>query len=432
MLVDAYGNPISSRLLPPDQASLVTIEASQSTATRWDAYSSRPGYGLSPERLYRVLRNAEEGNPAEQCDLLEDQKENDGHLLGLVSTRIESVAKCDLVMEPGDTSDLAKVGADVLRGAIMRANWLDMIEHALESFWFGYSMIEPKWELIDGWWVPTWFTCVPHRRFVFDAGDNPRLAVEDNPFPGVELHDQWMGFFRRGRRIPRAGVGRACAWWSLFKRLSVRDWIIFAEKFGLPIPIGVYRDNAPDETRKVLKQAIRDIGEAGSAVMNEAAKIIFADHTRATGDATALHPSIVALCNAEMAKIVDGSILASDTGGTGSFALGKVHESRGMVRVLFDAIRFAYGFSRSVGRWFNRLNGMPATMAPPALVPQVLPDVDLLTRAKMASILANELGMTLDGDQLYRVTGFKMPSTDQATVRGTKTNANPGQPDPAP
>jgi phage gp29-like protein len=38
----------------------------------------------------------------------------------------------------------------------------------------------------------------------------------------------------------RSGYLRTAIWWSWFKSLTVRDWVAFAERFGLPYPIGKY------------------------------------------------------------------------------------------------------------------------------------------------------------------------------------------------
>lgn len=417
------------RLLPPDDARELMARL-QSTSSRWDVYSARPGYGLTPERVYRIFRQAEQGYPREQCDLLEDVQENDGHLQGLVNNRIETLIGKEWLIKPGDTNDEAcKTSAGVLQNALQRANTFQLIEHQVQAFWIGWAASEPVWEFVDGWWVPTWFVNMPAQRFVFPSdNDQLRLSTELNQYPGEQLGSHWMINMTRHRRLARGGAGRCATWWSLFKRMSVRDWIVFAEKFGIPIPMGIYSERAGDESRKVVEQAVIDIGEAGQAVMSELCKITFAEVPLRSGDASALHPSVVALCNAELSKLITGATLTADSGGPGSFALGKVHAARGIALEVADAMRLRNTFRHTVGRDFMRLNGLGSLPAP-MLDVQVLPETDPLTRARVASILANELGMMLDDDQLRQEFKFRAPATPESAVKGTKSTPSP---EPAP
>lgn len=414
------------RMLPPDEIREHLRAAMQSTASRWDVYSDRPGYGLTPEKVFRIFRDAESGRTITQCNLFEDIQENDGHLQGLVSGRIEGLSGKEWLIKAGDPLDeLSKKSALVLQTALQKANTFQLIEHQLQAFWIGWAASEPKWEFVDGWWVPTWFVNMPAQRFAFAADDDYlRLTSDENPYPGDLIGPHWMVNTTRHRRLARGGAGRCATWWSLFKRMSVRDWIVFAEKFGVPIPIGVWDERSGEESRKVVEQAVVDIGEAGQAVMSNLCKIVFAEVPMRSGDASALHPSVVQLCNAELSKLITGATLSVETGGPGSFALGKVHQARGVALEVADAMRLKHAFRQSIGRDFMRLNGLGHLLAP-ALEMQVLPETDPLTRAKVASILANELGMELDEEQMRQEFKFRAPASPDSAVKGTKTTSTP-------
>jgi phage gp29-like protein len=413
------------RMMPPADVPVRAII--QTTPSSHDTYSTRPGYGLTPDRVYRIYRAAEAGMPAEQCDMFEDVVENDGHLGGLVNNRIESVSGRPWIVKPGDSTPISAEAAARLEDALVEANTDEFIEHQLNGVFMGWSLSEVAWEMRDGWWVPTWFINVAHRRFAFDEFDMPRLTTELSPWPGEALRGSWAMTATRHRQVVRGGLLRGATWWSVFKRMSVRDWIVFAEKFGIPIPIGIYKGNAPEETRRVVEQAILDIGNAGAAVMSDAAQIIFADHARASGDNSGLHPSVVALCNSEQSKLITGATLSVETGGPGSFALGKVHADRALILSIRDAKRLASMFRRWVGSVFLRLNGIRG-VRPPTLVAQVLPETDQLTRAKVASILANELDMELDEGQVRDEFGWRPPADGTTPVKGSKKPDAPTTP----
>lgn len=416
------------RMLPPSEQ-VRPVARVQSTPSHVDVYSDRPGYGLTPERVFRIFRDAEMGMTTTQCNLFEDVLENDGHLQGLVNNRIETLAGKEWLVKSGDPlDDVGKLAADKLGAAMRRANTFQLIEHQLAAFWIGWAASEPVWQFIDGWWTPTWFVNMPAQRFCFPHdSDELRLTSVTNPYPGEPLMPHWMVNMTRHRRLARGGAGRCATWWSVFKRMSVRDWIVFAEKFGIPIPMGIYQERAGDESRRVVEQAVIDIGEAGQAVMSELCKIVFAEVPLRGGDAAALHPSIVALCNAELSKLITGATLSVETGGPGSFALGKVHENRGLALLVYDAQRLKNTFRSTIGRDFMRLNGL-AGRPEPELELQVLPESDPLTRARVASILANELDMTLDETQLRQEFKFRAPMSPESAVKGTKqTPAAPAE-----
>lgn len=416
------------RMLPPsDVGAMLRM---QSTQSHVDVYSDRPGYGLTPERVFRVFRDAEQGMTFTQCNLFEDILENDGHLQGLVNNRIETLAGKEWLVKSGDPLDqTAKLAADILGGAMRRANTFQFIEHQLGAFWVGWAASEPVWQFVDGWWQPTWFVNMPAQRFCFAPDrDDLRLTTIENPYPGEALLPHWVVNMTRHRRLARGGAGRCAAWWTVFKRMSVRDWIVFAEKFGIPIPVGVYSDRAGEESRKVVEQAVLDIGEAGSAVLSELCKIVFAEVPQRGGDASALHPSIVALCNQELSKLLTGATLTSEQGTTGSYGLGKVHESRGLALLVYDAMRLKNTFRQTVGRDFMRLNGLLGRPEP-ELELQVLPETDPLTRARVASILANELGMELDESQMRQEFKFRAPLAPESAVKGTKATTPTDAPD---
>ena len=52
-----------------------------------DKYSDYPSNGLTPARLARIFREADEGNVRMQMELFEDMEEKDTHLFAQMQTR---------------------------------------------------------------------------------------------------------------------------------------------------------------------------------------------------------------------------------------------------------------------------------------------------------------------------------------------------------
>lgn len=399
----------------------------------FNASPEHPGYGLHPERVVRIFRESECGYMRELQDLYDDLIESDGHLRSLFESRIAAVSSKGLVVQPGGPDAASIAAADAMRECLedKQSNVIEFVEHHLEAQFRGFSCSEIDWQRENSWIVPARFINVPHSAFRFEQVTNaPLLVTKAEGFAGEHLlPDQWVISSARHSNLARGGLFRTATWWALFKRLSVRDWIIFAERFGIPYVIGTYRDGETSpEARAALEDAIKDLGEAGQAILEETTRIVISEIAQRSGDNTTVHPEIVALCNAEISKLFTGSTLSSDNAGSGgaSFALGKVHENRSIVLEIADAARFMRTFRKYVSEPFMRFNGFGKEAKPPILKIPILPTIDPKTKTDIASVLVNELGLEIDGWQVAEEFGFRRPLRPEDAAIGVAAR----QPEP--
>ena len=391
-----------------------------------------PGYGLSPQRVNCIFRESELGRLRELQDLYDDLLESDGHLRSQFESRISAVSGKGKTIQPGGP-DAASVAAanDLIR--ILEERDLDMVEmleHQLEAPFRGYSASEILWEESDDVWAPAAFDNVAHRRFTFVPGTNelrlytPLLAtpIQVSAFGEELLPDKWVVTRARHSNLARAGLFRTATWWCLFKRLSVRDWIVLAEILGIPHRLGYYQENSSEESRKALEQALIDIGEGGQAVLSDLTKIEIGEPLR-DGDSS-VHSAIADRCDAEVSKLMTGATLNVETGGPGSFALGKVHEGRAFALELADANRVQRIWRCCVAVPFTRINGYAASGGkPPQLNIQVVPSLDPSSRAKVLSILVNECGLEIDGWHVAEQMGFRRPLRPEDATKPLKAKS---------
>src|SRR5690606_24497096 len=121
------------------------------------------------------------------------------------------------------------------------------------------------------------------------------------------------------------------------------DWLIFAERFGIPMIIGKPGNDDSEKTRKALKETIAALGTEGRAILGGDATIEVHEQALRAGGGDHLHAGITQLADREISKCITGGTLTSDTGGPGSFALGQVHAAKEHKLHLADA--------RRIGRW---------------------------------------------------------------------------------
>lgn len=404
------------QLPPPPLPMTAPLGGIVEQSSEFDRFVRHPGFGLEPQRVLNIFRTAEHGWPMDQCDLFADITENDGHLRSVTTARSLAVAGKKWQVMPGGSETIDEVAAQLLQGSLRDANFPDLMLHLLETRYGGFSGSEIRWAERDGDSIPEWFVNVPCRRFRFDDLDQPRLLSRDD-FDGVSLAPGRWIFGRNSVAgiVARSGLLRTATWFALFKRWSWRDWVIYAEKFGIPLVRGIYKQGATEEDKAELEQAVEDIGEAGQATMSDEATIEI-DEAAQGGDSTNLHAGIVREANAEISKLITGSTLTVDSGGPGSFALGKVHETRSFDLVVADAEFVARRFREDIARPFLTFNGLQDA-ALPELIIHITRESDPLTRAKLAETLLR-MGLELDTEQLREDFQFRKPPTEERTLRG--------------
>lgn len=425
----------------PEQQPTPTVPAPQggrieivTQASSLDYSDSWAGFRLTPEKLNWILRLADWGSPIQLVDMYESTVLADGHTRGLYEQRLDEVC-VGWSWRAGDARQGSLQAAKEIDEATQQIDMEGAIEHlALQPF-YGYAYAELAWiSRPDGIQVPAEIVCVPHRRFVFDEQSRPRLTSEKNSFPGDALDrrpgSSWLrAETRRWRRQVQAGILRTVAWWALFKRMSVRDWLIFAEKFGIPMIIGKPGDDDSETTRKALKETITALGTEGRAILGGKATIEVLNQALRAGSGDHLHPAIVSLANSEISKIITAGTLTSDVGGPGSFALGQVHADRAHKLSLADARRIGNVFRRDIGREFLIRNRLLDKAAAPYLHLNVQ-KLSLLTDAQVLKTLVS-CGLPISIGQVREKFEYRAPTgTDDELMPPEKIDGSTGS-DPA-
>lgn len=385
---------------------------------RFDETQDHPGFGLTVERVLRIFRAAEAGDTTAQCDLFDDIIENDGHLRDLIDHRSQVVAGKAMVIQAGGPDSADQDAAEALAASINRMpGFISFVEHLLGFNRYGWAATEIDWDLTaDRTIAPVWLTNVPARRFLLHR-NHLTLRTRDNAYQGELLAPgKWVVSTGKGPLIARAGLMRTAAWFALFKRLSGRDWSIYAEKFGLPFVWAEYDETVAEDAKQAAEDAVEHIGEDGSAVVSKGVDIHIEEAGR-NGDATKVHGGMITHCNREMSKLVNGSTLTNDNGdgGGSSYALGRSHENVRHENIEYDVRRIESAFVDGIARPFVHFNSLPAR--PPLLRVQYYRQLSPGERIALAQGMT-QLGIPVSRDQMRQETGFKPPVDDADAAWG--------------
>lgn len=402
-----------------------------------------PEYAATIPVVVSIYREAEAGNPRRQCDLFDGLVEGDCTLRNLFDQRRQAVAGKPYVVQAGGGADMDKQAARALAAALARLPMVDLFEHQLGFNVYGWGASEIDWGPFEfegrTWVVPQHFAHVPPRRFNIDVTTNTlRLRTLGKPQGEPLEPGKWIVTTRPGR-LASAALTRSAAFPAVYKRLGKRDWMVFLQKFGLPLVLVKYdaaaagdREDADDASRIVAEDVARNIGSDGSAVVSRGIEVEIKD-TIASGDSTKTHGGLVADCNAEMAKLINGATLSNDNAGSAgaSYALGAVHDNVRWDNVVYDTARLQESFRTQIATPFLAFNGL-AGGAAPLLKIQIVKDAKPIDRLKAAEAYVN-LGGKVSRTQLAEDGGFRDPlDEDDELSAATMPAAAPPAAPPAP
>lgn len=322
MIVDQYGKPIDSGALQEPQTARISALQNQ--------YLTPMLGGLTPAKLARTLREADNGNLLEQHRLFADMEERDSHIRAEMDKRKNAIVSLswDIVPPRNATpaeKDAAEWVKEVLQDAVDPIE--DMLQAVMDGVGHGFSAVELAWRKAGKWLLPS-FHPRPQEWFRLNQA-RTALTLMDSSVDGTPLTPFGWVMHTHGKAksgyLGRMGLYRTLVWPFLYKAYALGDFAEFLETYGLPIIVGKFMAGASADEKASLMRAVTALGHDARAIMPDGMSIEI-NEVGAKGGASA-HLAMVNWCEKSASKSILGQTLSADTGtgGGGSFALGKVH-----------------------------------------------------------------------------------------------------------
>lgn len=300
-----------------------------------DSLRDYPSAGLTPSRLASILREADDGSLSTAMELFEQMEEKDAHLYSIANTRRLALTGLDWqILSAADVHSTvdgrtADAAADYCRNVLGEVEHLDeMLQHLALAVGRNIAVAEIIWDADGEGLRPVDVSPVDFTRIVFDEFDRPRILTEQNPRDGVEpLPNKFIVHTPHSvtGHPQRGGLLRVTAMVYLAKSLSLKDWMIFAEIFGMPIRIARYEPSATPEEKSELLRMLESLGSHAAGVFSRAVELQVVDANRGTSGPP--YEKLIEFLNREMSKAWLGQTLTTDiTGQSGSIAASRVHE----------------------------------------------------------------------------------------------------------
>lgn len=334
--------------------------------TREQKWQTRFGSSLGPMALTTAIAYADQGFMRMISDVLDEVRETDSHLHGILQKRELRVASADISVKPSRsrrTTAKARKVAEFCEEALLGiGGFRQLVAHLMNGNYMNRSVAELKWKRNGKYILPTGWYFIHSRRVSFDDNFDPIMLDEDGGqfrWPGKKIEEFAPGklilFCPTVRHVypTREGLGRIVMWTSAFKRWGVRDWLALAELAAKPGRVGYYgtgkkmdtssegKWKLPEATKEhvnTLRSALRSYSTTVDIALPDS---VMLDLIFAPSGVDRVHQDLINWCNSEMSKAVTGETLTTDAGSRGARSLGEVHQNEATMISRWDSQQLA-------------------------------------------------------------------------------------------
>src|SRR3990167_1105224 len=302
----------------------------------YSRYRSYVSPELTPEKLATIFKAADYGDVSRQANLFAEMEEKDAHLSSVLQTRKLAVTKNDWEVLPfsEDTKDIEI--AQFIEEALSRIQFTadghcyESLESGLlsllDAIGKGYSALEIIWNTGPEITVKELIYVEPQAISFQKDWPRPRILTDKEPTYGEEIPEHKIILHRHASRngfTPRVALLRPLAWIYLFKNYSIKDWLKFAETYGMPLRLGKIPNLDDKKVLDAMMSALEELGSSASGVIGTEMEVEFKEaEKRASVD---IYKAFIEFCERAQSKAVLGQTLTTEIGDKGSYAASKTH-----------------------------------------------------------------------------------------------------------
>jgi phage gp29-like protein len=305
---------------------------------------------------------------------LYDELERDPKVWETLQKRKMALTSRDWKVEPpkGDTSRAGKKAADMVREQFEELGFDQLTNTMLDATLKGISSNEVMWRLdgseivadevldIEPWTLQFKFNPDPDEyRF---ARCGVRLLTPNNSNIGEKVPHRKFLLHRFGAKYNNPwglGLGTRLFWPVFFKRQGIQFWLAFAERFGTPVPVGKYPNNATVQEKATLKAALRAFAQEAAIMVPQGMEI---DLLEAAKSGIDTYERLCKYMDDQTAGIVLGKSGGIGSGGQLASAINVDNEVR-LELIKADGDMLSDSLNKQTVRWIVDYN-MPGAPYP--------------------------------------------------------------------
>ncbi len=237
-----------------------------------------------------------------------------------VETRIDALLATPFRIEPSDTPEAILLMQEIKK-------WFaEIATGSINALLFGYSVLEAVYDQTDDGQIGlNWIGEKPMEWFE-PKNDGRLIYRPEGTGQEYEVDQVFKFFMTRRKSTYKQPYGKALLtvvyWLDFFRKNGFKFWAKFLERFGTPILLGKCKDSDPSEMNQALLNA-----HAQSVISIDAEDDVQILSAASSSNAGASFETFNNTIIRQIQKVILGQTLTSGTDGTGSRALGEVHEN---------------------------------------------------------------------------------------------------------
>jgi len=288
------------------------------------------------------------------------------------------------------------------------------LREILDAIGYGFSISELVWKERDGQWVVDRILSRHVRRFTFDINGNPRLLTKEEPRYGVPLDLRYKflyfspyGEFENPYGKPLYQQVFFPCW---FKKMLLKYWIGFAERFGSPLMYAKHPPGMDDDDLAEIESKLASVQQETAFVYPDTMEVDSLEVNQKGANDT--YPVMAEFLNGEISKAILGAThTVEQTKSAGSYAMARVHfKVKGEI-VETDGKALEALINHHLIRWIVDLNFPPEQRLYPRWRFLSEPVEDSLSNLEVDKGL-EDLGVHMSTQYYYERYGRPVPRPD--------------------
>lgn len=244
---------------------------------------------------------------------------DDDEISQAVETRIDALLATPFRFEPSDTPEAILLMQEI-------KEWFAEIATAsINALLFGYSVQEMVYDQDSDYIGIQWVGEKPMEWFE-PKNDGRLIYRPEGTGQEYEVDQVFKFFMTRRKSTYKQPYGKALLtvvyWLDFFRKNGFKFWAKFLERFGTPILLGKCKDSDPSEMNQALLNA-----HAQSVISIDAEDDVQILSAASSSNAGTSFETFNNTIIRQIQKVILGQTLTSGTDGTGSRALGEVHDN---------------------------------------------------------------------------------------------------------
>jgi phage gp29-like protein len=285
---------------------------------------------VTPAEFRTAYSTAKDGNPAKLYAIMDWFLSMDGHLSGVLQSRISAITSAEYSITPQNDTEAENNAVSITYQMLTKLRFDRLVKELLKCHYYGARAIELIWGILNlnGRTVtaPLTFRKLPHD-FIYTKKINksdPWKTVHVGAEPLISYPPGKVLYMQDGEApaysdtdFTTFGHGLSAIRFSIIKYFNFEDWAAFNEIFGMPLRLGIIKQGATDKDIETLENAVQNLGSDAAAVVKETTEISFPE-TQKTGSINA-YETLTSFCNREISTALTSESLTSSDGKVGTY-----------------------------------------------------------------------------------------------------------------